>query len=217
MKSCTLAIRDSSVSLVTTLLVGGSSATIRDFCLHDVYNDSECEGPALHSGHFTPRYGFRSSSAVCIADCSIVLRLPADRLIAIRRFIQAAALSLCWLSYSDFCRVVFRGIIWSAMAVRLRLWLLVWLRRWAFALAQRIRVNTSLINVPKLRLRRCYVLIHLVFIYLGRIYFVFVYLISVCLALIGGTSYALRQGNGRCDTSCHILLFYREGIYYIFT
>jgi hypothetical protein len=51
-------------------------------------------------------------------------------------------------------------------------------------------------NVPKLHLKHCYFLIHVIFIFLGRFEFVFVYLMSVCLALIGGISYALRQGNG---------------------
>lgn len=41
-----------------------------------------------------------------------------------------------------------------------------------------------------------------------RFEFVFVYLISVCFGLMGDISYALRQGNGRCDISCHILFYF---------
>ena len=66
-KSLILAIRDSSVSLVTTLLVGGSSAAIRDFHLRDFYNGCEGEGPAYPRPLF-PRYGLRSRSAVCVAQ-----------------------------------------------------------------------------------------------------------------------------------------------------
>ena len=119
-KSWILAIRGSTVGLVSRLKIG-SSAAIRDFHLYYVYNGSQGEGPALSSGRFTLCTHWIGGRAGRLLFCRLLQSTslagwpsncgsqprPGCSLVTVPT-------ELLWLLSCCvvLCCVVFRGIIW---------------------------------------------------------------------------------------------------------